>query len=66
MEIVTCDPSIYTMDHPDLTVSNFMGNPIGTKRVNNGAWFKIYIISYPSAVPYDTEQNRILLDINYN
>ena len=24
---------IYTMDHPVLTVSNFMGNSIGTKRV---------------------------------
>ena len=23
---VTCNPSIYTMDHPDLTVSNFMEN----------------------------------------
>ena len=26
-------PSIYTMDLPDLTVSNFMGNYIGKKRV---------------------------------
>ena len=25
-EIITCEPSIYTMDHPDITVSNFMGN----------------------------------------
>ena len=33
-ENVTCDPSIYTMDQPGLTVSNFMGNSIGTKRVN--------------------------------
>ena len=33
LEIITCDPSIYTMDHPDLTVSNFMGNSIGLKRV---------------------------------
>ena len=24
LEIITCDSSIYTMDHPDLTVSNFM------------------------------------------
>ena len=59
LEIITCDPSIYTMDCPDITVSNFMGNPIGTERVNNGAWSKISIISYPSAVPHDTEQNRI-------
>ena len=26
LEIIICDPSIYTMDHPDLTVANFMGN----------------------------------------
>ena len=32
--IITCDPSIYTIDHTDLTLSNFMGNSIGTKRVN--------------------------------
>ena len=29
LEIITCDPSIYTLDHPDLTVLNFMGNFIG-------------------------------------
>ena len=23
---ITCDPSIYTMDHPDVTVSSFMEN----------------------------------------
>ena len=33
-EIITCDLSIYTMDHPDLNVSNFMGNSMGTKRDN--------------------------------
>ena len=32
-EIITCDPSIYTIDHPDLTVSIFMENFIGLKRV---------------------------------
>ena len=31
--ILPCDPSIYTMNHPDLAVSNFMGNSIGPKRV---------------------------------
>ena len=25
LENITCDPSIYIMDHPDLTVSNLMG-----------------------------------------
>ena len=33
LEIITCDPSIYTMDHPCLTVSNFIGNSNGPKRV---------------------------------
>ena len=28
-EITTCDPSLYSMDHPDLTVSNFMEKFIG-------------------------------------
>ena len=26
MQITTCDPLIYTMDHPDITVSNFIEN----------------------------------------
>ena len=25
LEIKTCDPSVYTMDHPELTVSSFIG-----------------------------------------
>ena len=33
LKSITCDPLICTMDHSDLTVSNFMGNSIGTKRV---------------------------------
>ena len=32
--IITCDPSIYTMDHPDFIVCSFMENSIGLKRVN--------------------------------
>ena len=32
-EMITCNPSIYTIDHPDITVSNFMENSIGHKRV---------------------------------
>ena len=28
LESITCNPSIYTMDHPDLTVSNYMENSI--------------------------------------
>ena len=31
--IITWDPSICKMDHPDLTVSNLRGNSIGPKRV---------------------------------
>ena len=33
LEIITCDPSIYTMDHPDFIVCNFMENFIGLKWV---------------------------------
>ena len=33
LEIIICDPSIYTIDHPDLTISNFMRNFIGTQKV---------------------------------
>ena len=32
-EIITCDPSIYTMDHPDFILSNFMESFIGVKMV---------------------------------
>ena len=28
-QIITFDPSIYTMNHPNITVSDFMGNSIG-------------------------------------
>ena len=33
LKTITYDPSIYTMDHPDLTASNLMGNSICPKRV---------------------------------
>ena len=33
-EIITSDPSIYTMNYPDLIVCNFMENSVGLKRVN--------------------------------
>ena len=32
-EIIICDPSIYTMDHPAFIVCSFMENSIGVKRV---------------------------------
>ena len=32
LEIITCNP-LYIMDHPDLTVSNFIENSFGLKRV---------------------------------
>ena len=31
-EIITCDPSIHTMDHSDIAVSNFMEKSIGLQR----------------------------------
>ena len=33
LEIITCDPSIDTMDHPDFIACSFMENSIGLKRV---------------------------------
>ena len=33
LEIITCDPSVYTMDHPGFIISNFMENSIGLKKV---------------------------------
>ena len=33
MKIITSDPCIYTMNHPDLSVLNFMENSIGLKGV---------------------------------
>ena len=33
-EMITCDPSIYTMDHPDYFVCSIMENSIGVKRDN--------------------------------
>ena len=30
---ISCNPSIYTMNHPDLIASNFMENSIDLKRV---------------------------------
>ena len=32
-KIITCDPSIYTTNYPDLTVSNFRETPNGLQRV---------------------------------
>ena len=37
-DIITCDPSTYTMDHPDFIVCSFMESSIGLKRVKQ--WLK--------------------------
>ena len=34
LKIITCDPSIYTMDNPDFIVCNIMENSIGLKMVS--------------------------------
>ena len=53
-KIVACDPSLDTMDHPDITVSNFMGNSIGFKRVKlqkkhgHTGWFRYIFHKYIS------------------
>ena len=33
LKIITCDPSIYIMDHPNFNVCSFMESSIGLKRV---------------------------------
>ena len=33
LEIITFDPSLNTIDNPDLTVLNFKGNSFGTQRI---------------------------------
>ena len=35
LEIITFDPSIYTMNHPEFIVCRFMENSIGLKRVES-------------------------------
>ena len=49
MEIITCAPSIYTMDHPDLTVSNFMEKYIDLQMVQYYGdltpWMKVFRIN---------------------
>ena len=34
MEIITCDPSIYIINHPELIASYQMEDPINIQRVN--------------------------------
>ena len=40
LDSITCDPSIYTMDRPDLTVLSFTGNSICTKQGWPTLWSK--------------------------
>ena len=42
LQIITCNPSIYIIDHPDLTVSSFMGNSIALKRVKTLLFFFLF------------------------
>ena len=45
LEIITCDPSLYLMDNPDLILSIFMESSIGLQRVMQSIW------KYPLANP---------------
>ena len=42
LKFIICDPSIYIMDHPDLTVCSFMENSIGLKRVKFYKDYKLF------------------------
>ena len=48
-------PTIYAMDYPNLTVSNFMENSIGLKRVNRGA--KIQLSKHRHVVHHHNSTN---------
>ena len=34
LKIISCDPSIYTMDYPDFIVCSFMENPFVSKELS--------------------------------
>ena len=42
-EIITSDPSVYTMDHPDFIACSFMEYSIGLKRVKECQLYFIYL-----------------------
>ena len=55
-ENITCDPSIYTMGHPYLTVSNIIGNSVGPK----GAYpMSLAQFTLPQPIP----QNPVVSDL---
>ena len=68
LETVTCDPSIYTMVHPDLTVSNFMENSIVLKRAKTiVCWQMIHMKYYCSCyVTVYFSKGSLLQFANYN
>ena len=41
LEIITCDPSLYTMDHPNFIACSFTENSIGLKTVSTDCRIKI-------------------------
>ena len=46
METITCDPSIYTMYHPDLTMSNLMEKSTGPIGLMHEAFCVVHIFKY--------------------
>ena len=57
-EIITYNPSIYAMDHPALTVSNFREKYIGLQKVK---WIIPYIYIYTISVELSNLQFKISL-----
>ena len=43
LKIIICDPLIYIINHPDLTVCSFMENSIGLKRVKFYKDYKLFV-----------------------
>ena len=64
MEIITCHPWIYTMDHPKLIVLSQEEAPISLQRVNNltGDFHKIRSASFSANISDKTPHLLLILD----
>ena len=62
METKTCNLSIYTMDHPNIIVSNKIENSIGQKQVNRK--LKTFLIQHNIIqVLHYSKHTRITLEV---
>ena len=50
LEIITCDPSVYAMDHLDLTVSNFFEDSIDKSGIQVASFLLLHMAGFPRAL----------------